>query len=156
MKYLKMFLFLSLILNMGIKGQSEFTKLKLNSITIKKMPFINDYGVSWDKTSGPDVYLMISDYRNIQIENTRYFKYQDLSLHNLPVTINLDNSIIYQANAPFSILIRDADAFSDDTIRIIRLIPTDFPYPEEEEKLTYTYKDESETTEIEISYDWLK
>jgi PKD repeat protein len=60
------------------------SKLKITSMILNAMPFLDEYGASWDITDGPDVFFLITDD-----SYTSYFEtgiYNDVLSGNLPLT----------------------------------------------------------------------
>ncbi|MCF8260974.1 MAG: hypothetical protein K9J12_09385 [Melioribacteraceae bacterium] len=137
-----------------ISAQSSVSKLIINEIKLEKISFVKSNGSSWDKSGGADVYLKVYDYRNILIENTRSSRHEDVSRSDLPIKIIMSDCIIYQLNAPFEIIIFDADAFSDDKMYEFNIDPADIPVVEDGPQLPYVFENEEDGYRIEISYEY--
>jgi PKD repeat protein len=72
------------VINKTVMIKNVPTKLKINSIVITAMPFINTAAASWDIGSGPDVFLKFTDANSINYFTSGQFN--DVVPSNLPLT----------------------------------------------------------------------
>lgn len=72
------------LINKTVTIKNVPTKLKIKSIILSAMPFINSSGLEWDGSSGPDLYLQITDNNNTSFFRTSTVN--DISQSSLPMT----------------------------------------------------------------------
>ena len=130
-------------------SETEATSMTIESVTLQKMPFKDEFNLDWDELSGPDVYIRFEETSvSGGIESGIN---QDVSPTDLPVTWNLSPTFsLDDFDNNLEVYIYDADVLSDDFI-----IGGEFEFDPIEDFGTFTLTiDESCELTIEVSYEY--
>ena len=92
------------IINKTVTIKNAPTKLKINSILLTNVPFINPTtGASWDSGNGPDVFFTMLDAATIKTVYFTTTRFDNIVASNLPLTFSTGfpvtiNSLDFQFN----------------------------------------------------------
>lgn len=108
------------------------TTCSITNIKITAMPFVDASSVSWDLSSGPDVFFKIADVNNSILLDGKSSRFTDITQDSLPISWDLTTPFsISPLNTDRIILVFDYDTLDpDDYIGYVFLNPSTYSnYP---------------------------
>lgn len=98
--------------------QQRFTRATITEVQIREMPFTNDDGVSWDLTSGPDIYYDARNPDGEQLERSSTI--DNVAPEDLPITPTGEFTMEELSGGAYTIFLLDEDPTNaDDNIDFV-------------------------------------
>ncbi len=107
---------------------TTYSNVKITKLSITAIPFLNSSGASWDVSSGPDPYFVISSYNDVSKTSIiTGAAYQDIKSTDLPLSWNFTNAMqITNLDTKYLITVYDEDTLVPDTITTTTFLPNDY------------------------------